>query len=114
MNIEPKRGIAIFNISILSLWQVLDFPGGKVGYTSEMRFIPESSEKRVPCFRVLDDNGELIKGSDFQQVHIYNITSFINDHIFQYPILKIHQSSRACDFGLVVSLGEQGSCCKDV
>ncbi|KAK9216265.1 hypothetical protein WN944_008272 [Citrus x changshan-huyou] len=48
--------------------QVLDFPGGKVGYTSEMRFIPESSEKRVPCFRVLDDNGELIKGSDFQQV----------------------------------------------
>lgn len=110
-----RKGIAIFNISILSLWQVLDFPGGKVGYTSEMRFIPESSEKRVPCFRVLDDNGELIKGSDFQQVHIYNITSFILMIIFfNTRFSRFIKVQELAILALVVSLGEQGSCCKDV
>lgn len=38
--------------------QVLDFPGGKVTFTSKMQFIPESSEKRVLCYRVLDDYGQ--------------------------------------------------------
>ncbi|KAI6691029.1 hypothetical protein NL676_027857 [Syzygium grande] len=38
--------------------QVLDFSGGKVTFTSKMQFIPESSEKRVPCYRVLDDYGQ--------------------------------------------------------
>ncbi|KAE8701799.1 2-oxoisovalerate dehydrogenase subunit alpha [Hibiscus syriacus] len=46
----------------------LDFPGGKVSYTSDMNFISESSQTRVPCYRVLDDDGELIKDTDFQQV----------------------------------------------
>ncbi|XVF55895.1 hypothetical protein PTKIN_Ptkin06aG0073000 [Pterospermum kingtungense] len=48
--------------------QSLDFPGGKVAYTSEMNFISESSQMRVPCYRVLDDDGELIRDTDFQQV----------------------------------------------
>ncbi|XVE55242.1 hypothetical protein DITRI_Ditri03aG0143500 [Diplodiscus trichospermus] len=48
--------------------QSLDFPGGKVAYTSEMNFISESSQRRVPCYRVLDDDGELIMGSNFQQI----------------------------------------------
>lgn len=47
-----------------SINQALDFPGGKVPYTPEMRFIPESTEERVPCYRVCDDNGEIIMGSD--------------------------------------------------
>ncbi|XP_039052980.1 2-oxoisovalerate dehydrogenase subunit alpha 1, mitochondrial-like isoform X1 [Hibiscus syriacus] len=46
----------------------LDFPGGKVSYTCDMNFISESSQARVPCYRVLDDDGELIKDCDFQQV----------------------------------------------
>ncbi|OAY58372.1 2-oxoisovalerate dehydrogenase subunit alpha 1, mitochondrial [Manihot esculenta] len=48
--------------------QSLDFPGGKVAYISEMRFISESNQKRIPCYRLLNDNGELINGSDFHQV----------------------------------------------
>jgi len=52
--------------------QVIDFPGGKVGYTSEMRFISESASKRVPCYRVLDDNGELVKDSNYVQVSEFN------------------------------------------
>ncbi|OMO52087.1 Dehydrogenase, E1 component [Corchorus capsularis] len=48
--------------------QSLDFPGGKVTYTPEMNFISESSNKRVPCFRVLNDDGQLIMDSDFPQV----------------------------------------------
>ncbi|KAK6246309.1 hypothetical protein SCA6_009399 [Theobroma cacao] len=49
--------------------QSLDFPGGKVTYTSEMNFISESSHKRIPCYRVLDDDGEIINmDSDLQQV----------------------------------------------
>ncbi|KAL6346078.1 hypothetical protein AAG906_025358 [Vitis piasezkii] len=38
--------------------QLLDFPGGKVAFTSEMRFIPESPMERAHCYRVLDDNGQ--------------------------------------------------------
>ncbi|KAG6626102.1 2-oxoisovalerate dehydrogenase subunit alpha 2, mitochondrial-like [Carya illinoinensis] len=48
--------------------QALDFPGGKVAFTSEMSFISESGDKRVPCYRVLDDNGEPILSSNFVQV----------------------------------------------
>ncbi|BAT78736.1 hypothetical protein LR48_Vigan04g167900 [Vigna angularis] len=48
--------------------QAIDFPGGKVGFTSEMRFISETAQKRVPCYRVLDDNGELVKYSNYVQV----------------------------------------------
>ncbi|XP_021284599.1 2-oxoisovalerate dehydrogenase subunit alpha 1, mitochondrial-like isoform X2 [Herrania umbratica] len=49
--------------------QALDFPGGKVSYTSEMKFILGCSDKRIPCYRVLDGDGEQIRGSDFQQVN---------------------------------------------
>lgn len=48
----------------------MDFPGGKIGFTSEMRFLPESSEKRVQCYRVLDDNGYELS-SPKQHVYIY-------------------------------------------
>ncbi|GMH06704.1 hypothetical protein Nepgr_008544 [Nepenthes gracilis] len=40
--------------------QLLDFPGGKVGITSQMRFISETNDWRVPCYRVLDDDGQPI------------------------------------------------------
>ncbi|KAI5405817.1 hypothetical protein KIW84_052541 [Lathyrus oleraceus] len=48
--------------------QVIDFPGGKVGFTSEMRFISDTSHIRVPCYRVLDDDGELVKPTNQVQV----------------------------------------------
>ncbi|XP_015932555.1 2-oxoisovalerate dehydrogenase subunit alpha 2, mitochondrial [Arachis duranensis] len=48
--------------------QVIDFPGGKVAFTSEMRFISESIQKRVPCYRVLDDNGMPMKYSNYVQI----------------------------------------------
>ncbi|XP_010497496.1 PREDICTED: 2-oxoisovalerate dehydrogenase subunit alpha 2, mitochondrial-like, partial [Camelina sativa] len=48
--------------------QVMDFPGGKVAFTPEIKFISESSKERVPCYRVLDDNGQLITNSHFVQV----------------------------------------------
>jgi len=56
------------NIPKFLAYQAIDFPGGKVGFTSEMRFISESAHKRVPCYRVLDDNGELVKYSNYVQV----------------------------------------------
>lgn len=43
--------------------QFLDFPGGQVAFTPEMRFISESRKERIPCYRVLDDDGQLIQGS---------------------------------------------------
>ncbi|XP_022766325.1 2-oxoisovalerate dehydrogenase subunit alpha 1, mitochondrial-like [Durio zibethinus] len=49
--------------------QALDFPGGKVPYTSEMTFISGSFDQRIPCYRVLDDDGELIRDSDFEKVN---------------------------------------------
>ncbi|KAL4601287.1 hypothetical protein ACB092_11G261300 [Castanea dentata] len=35
------------------------FPGGKVAFTPEMRFISESPVEQVHCYRVLDDNGQV-------------------------------------------------------
>ncbi|XP_058097379.1 2-oxoisovalerate dehydrogenase subunit alpha 2, mitochondrial-like isoform X2 [Magnolia sinica] len=47
--------------------RVLDFPGGGVTLTAEMNFISESPETRTHCYRVLDNNGQPIAGSSFQQ-----------------------------------------------
>lgn len=49
--------------------QVLDFPGGKVMFIPEMRFLSESTGERISCYRVLDDNGQTISGSSFQEVN---------------------------------------------
>lgn len=49
--------------------QVLDFPGGKVAFTSRMQFIAESAEERVPCYRVLDDYGQQIENDCSAQVN---------------------------------------------
>ncbi|CAO2834260.1 unnamed protein product [Amaranthus hypochondriacus] len=46
----------------------LDFPGGKVTFTSEMSFIGESGKTRVPCYRLLSDNGEPISTQNHQLV----------------------------------------------
>ncbi|KNA14227.1 hypothetical protein SOVF_109410 [Spinacia oleracea] len=35
----------------------MDFPGGKVMFTSQMSFIAEPGKTRVPCYRVLQDTG---------------------------------------------------------
>ncbi|KAM6589319.1 hypothetical protein CsatA_011924 [Cannabis sativa] len=49
--------------------QVLDFSGGKISFTPELKFISESPEERVPCYRVLDNNGQIILGSTYVQVN---------------------------------------------
>ncbi|WMV57365.1 hypothetical protein MTR67_050750 [Solanum verrucosum] len=47
--------------------QAMDFPGGKIPFVSQMKFISESSETRLACYRVLDNNGSPIPGSVFEQ-----------------------------------------------
>lgn len=46
----------------------MDFPGSKVSFTPEIHFISESNEERVPCYRVLDDNGQQLPNSQFVPV----------------------------------------------
>ncbi|OMO57198.1 Dehydrogenase, E1 component [Corchorus capsularis] len=48
--------------------QVLDFGGGKVTFSPEMRFTSESPSVNNNCYRVLDENGQLIRHSNFIQV----------------------------------------------
>lgn len=70
--------------------EALEFPGGMVPLTSDLRFITECLDKRVPCYRVLDDNGHPIRGSSFPQVtkevavQMYNkmVTLQMMDSIF--------------------------------
>lgn len=50
--------------------QVLDFPGGKVRFSPELSFISESHEERAHCYRVLDDDGLIITGSNYVQVYL--------------------------------------------
>nr|GEU57200.1 dehydrogenase, E1 component, Thiamine diphosphate-binding fold protein [Tanacetum cinerariifolium] len=35
----------------------MDFPGGKISFTTKKSFLPGSSEERVRCYRVLDEDG---------------------------------------------------------
>ncbi|KAJ0920717.1 putative 3-methyl-2-oxobutanoate dehydrogenase (2-methylpropanoyl-transferring) [Helianthus annuus] len=46
--------------STLEEKQGFDFPGGKIAYTTKLNFLPASSEKRVQCYRVLDEDGYTI------------------------------------------------------
>ncbi|XP_042067378.1 2-oxoisovalerate dehydrogenase subunit alpha 1, mitochondrial-like [Salvia splendens] len=48
--------------------QSIEFPGGRVGFTTQMEFISEATDKRVPCYRVLDDDGFPIAGTRFEQL----------------------------------------------
>uniref|UniRef100_A0A0C9S2D4 3-methyl-2-oxobutanoate dehydrogenase (2-methylpropanoyl-transferring) n=1 Tax=Wollemia nobilis TaxID=56998 RepID=A0A0C9S2D4_9CONI len=70
--------------------QFLEFPGGKVQFTYDMNFIPESSNKRVPCYRVLDDYGRQVASNGDYEVdrdlalQMYNsmVTLQVMDTIF--------------------------------
>ncbi|XP_076902880.1 2-oxoisovalerate dehydrogenase subunit alpha 2, mitochondrial-like [Bidens hawaiensis] len=46
------------------LQQELNFPGGKVKFTPKRIFTPGSNEERTNCYRVLNENGELIVDND--------------------------------------------------
>ena len=48
--------------------QFHDFPGAKAGFTNKLEYVPEAPEEPVPCFRILDEYGRRIKGSDIPQV----------------------------------------------
>ncbi|KAK8948993.1 hypothetical protein KSP39_PZI006009 [Platanthera zijinensis] len=48
--------------------QVLDFPGGKLMFSPDMRFLSGSTGERVSCYRVLDDNGHRISDNSFQEL----------------------------------------------
>ncbi|XP_076919374.1 2-oxoisovalerate dehydrogenase subunit alpha 1, mitochondrial-like [Bidens hawaiensis] len=43
--------------------RAMDFPGGEIAYTTQMKFLLGSSEKRVQCYRVLDEDGYLISSN---------------------------------------------------
>lgn len=63
----------------IRLLQGIDFPGGRVEFVPEMKFISESVKERVPCYRVLDDNGQPLVGHNFVQVltsSTYHFTIF--------------------------------------
>ncbi|KAL8110505.1 2-oxoisovalerate dehydrogenase subunit alpha 2, mitochondrial [Apium graveolens] len=46
----------------------MDYPGGKVKYTSDLSFISGSPEERIQCYRVLDENGHIISSSNFIEI----------------------------------------------
>ncbi|XP_021713880.1 2-oxoisovalerate dehydrogenase subunit alpha 2, mitochondrial-like [Chenopodium quinoa] len=58
--------------------QDLDFPGGKVGITSQMRFISETNGRRVECYRVLGDDGELLKNPPMQVGEVLAVKMYEN------------------------------------
>ena len=63
----------------------MDFPGGRVPFTSEMKFITESTEKRVSCYRILHENGETITPTNFKQVLLFFFFFF-----FFFSVKKIN------------------------
>lgn len=45
----------------------MNFPGGIVKFTPELKFLSEIPEERIHCYRVLDESGNLLT-SDFVEV----------------------------------------------
>ncbi|KAG0603874.1 hypothetical protein M758_10G127300 [Ceratodon purpureus] len=45
-----------------------DFPGAKAGFTSKLKYVPETPAEAVPCFRILDEYGRLIKDSHMPEI----------------------------------------------
>ncbi|KAB1220893.1 2-oxoisovalerate dehydrogenase subunit alpha 2, mitochondrial [Morella rubra] len=72
--------------------QVLDFPGGKVAFTSEMSFISESDDKRIPCYQVLDDNGEPIGSKSSVQVSLKLLLVPTGLNV-EHPYLKLREEA---------------------
>ncbi|XP_065874492.1 2-oxoisovalerate dehydrogenase subunit alpha 2, mitochondrial-like [Euphorbia lathyris] len=83
---EPSQ----FKSSSSNSNEVLDFPGGRVAFTPELRFLSECPEERVPCYRVFDDHGHLLDASHFagisrevaRKMYIDMVTLQIMDTIF--------------------------------
>ncbi|KAK4764161.1 hypothetical protein SAY87_013599 [Trapa incisa] len=48
--------------------QKMDFPGGKIAFTSKMKFIPESLEERIHCYRVINEEGRPIAHSNLTEI----------------------------------------------
>ena len=47
----------------------LDFPGGKVNFIPKLTFTSKTIEERAHCYRVLNENGNIIMNSDSVQVN---------------------------------------------
>jgi hypothetical protein len=48
--------------------QVLDFPGARFAFVNELHVVPETTQTPIPCYRVLDELGQLIPGAKYAQV----------------------------------------------
>lgn len=46
--------------------QVLNFPGGMVKFTSDLKFMSEFQEERIRCYQVLDDCGQPVSDDSVQ------------------------------------------------
>lgn len=70
--------------------ETLDFPGGKIRFTSEMKFVSGSPIERIPCYRILDDDGcpiitseaEKVSKEDALKMYINMVTLQTMDTIF--------------------------------
>nr|GMC56732.1 2-oxoisovalerate dehydrogenase subunit alpha 1, mitochondrial-like isoform X2 [Ipomoea batatas] len=61
----------VFNENDDVSFPTLDFPGGKVPFTTQMKFISAATDRRIPCYRVLNDDGYVLLGSSvFEQVEL--------------------------------------------
>ena len=48
--------------------QVLDFPGARFSFVNELHVVPEATPTPIPCYRVLDELGQLIPGAKYAEV----------------------------------------------
>jgi len=48
--------------------ELLEFPGAKVGFINELKFVSATPHEPVPCYRILDDYGRPIKGAHIPEM----------------------------------------------
>ncbi|XP_073018497.1 2-oxoisovalerate dehydrogenase subunit alpha 2, mitochondrial-like isoform X2 [Primulina eburnea] len=87
--------------------QVLNFPGGIVKFTQELKFLSESTE-RVPCYRVLDDRGQLLSNDCVQIDKNIAVKMYKNMVMLQTMDSTFYEAQRQGRISFyVTSIGEE-------
>jgi hypothetical protein len=66
MSCEPR--LSCLRLCLTCAVQVLDFPGARFAFVNELHVVPETTQTPIPCYRVLDELGQLIPGAKYAQV----------------------------------------------
>ncbi|CAM6042289.1 unnamed protein product [Sphagnum compactum] len=89
--------------------EFLNFPGGNVPYINEVQFVSESSAVQVPCFRLLDEYGQVVEHACLPEVDkLLALKMYHNMVLLQTMDTLFYEAQRQGQFTFyVTTIGEE-------